>query len=989
MLITFFNKEYIPITTNKIPILFGELPLMTNRATFIINGYERIIINQIIRSPGIYFSKNNLNYTATLIPNSGSWLKFSINKKNLLTINIDQSEQINILELFNILQINTEQIFKNINNVNFEYLNQKTQNSLKPKNNELNELFLTNIFSKDYQLGYIGRYKLNQRLNLNNIKNYTDLTIQDIIIILNELINLKNEESGELDDIDHLENKRIRSVGQLIQTQIHVGLTRLEKSIAEKLIFIAAGVINPKMLISSKPIVSTIREFFLSSQLSQFLDQTNPIAELTHRRRITSLGPNGLNRENVSLSARDIHPSYYGRICPIETPEGENAGLVSSLSLYARINNFGFIETPFFQIKNGFVLKNQPPIYITAKEEDYLKIAASDTKLDENNKFLAEFITVRYKNEFIKVFYKEVDLISVSPFQILSLATALIPFVEHNDANRALMGANMQRQAVPLIFPRKTIIGTGLETQLASEAGFVIINQISGYVKEVCSNFIKIKSLKNKEILYKLQKYNRSNQDTCINQRPIVWQGEYIESGQIIADGPCSDEGEIALGQNVTIAYLSWEGYNFEDAILISERLIYRDLFTSVHIEKYSIEIEKTEEGSEKLTNKLPNINKSETENLDLNGVIKKGTFVCPGDILVGKIRPIKNDDVSPEERLLRAVFCEKVPNFKENCLRVPAGIYGRVISTQFLSYENEEELEILVEEFTVQVYIAQLRKIQVGDKMSGRHGNKGVISKILKREDMPYLPNGKPVDIILNPLGVPSRMNVGQLYEGLFGFAADFLDQRFKILPFDEMFEENASRILVNNALKKAKKVSKIDWIYKAPLAGKILLRDGRTGEYFNNSITVCKSYFLKLIHLVDDKIHTRSTGPYSLITQQPLGGRSRQGGQRFGEMEVWALEAFGAAYTLQELLTLKADDIIGRNETLIAIINGEKIPKPGIPESFKILILELQSLGLDITMCKVQQTELGEKSEKEINIIENKISNKKIPQYRSIEII
>jgi DNA-directed RNA polymerase subunit beta len=1002
---TYAVKLYVPISIkiynnspnvqmNRVNIFIGELPLMTNRGTFIINGYERVIINQIIRSPGIYykeeFAKNgNSLYSATLIPNRGSWLNFEVDKKKNLKVSIDKTDKIDMEQFFLILGINSAQIPSS-------YLKYKKKNNLVNSINytplekfEIQKFFATRIFnSKYYELGKIGRYKLNNRFNLNVSKSINDLTMQDIIAIVEELINLEKSKNSKLDDIDHLQNRRVRSVGELLQIQFRSGLTRLERILMERITICDPNILKLTTLVNPKPIISIMREFFGSSQLSQFLDQTNPIAELTHRRRISGLGPGGFSRDHVSFAVRDIHPSHYGRICPIETPEGQNAGLISSLSVYARINSFGFIETPFFKVKNGIVLKKETAVYLTADEENGLKIAPADISVSKESKILDKFITVRYMKEFVRICSTEVELIAVSPIQIISSATALIPFLEHDDANRALMGSNMQRQAVPLLYPTKPIVGTGFENQLAADAGMVVISYTNGYVSKVTSKYIIITDNHEKETLYELQKYIRSNQDTCINQRPIVWNGESIKSGQIIADGPSTEGGEIALGQNITVAYMPWEGYNYEDALLVSERLIYADLFTSLHIEKYDLEVKQTKAGLEKLTNDLPYVNQQATKNLDSNGIIRKGNFVHSGDILIGKVTPSEEIDLTPEERLLRAIFGEKIPNVIDNSLRVPTGSYGRVLDVRIFSRENGDDLPFSTDSI-VRIFIAQIRKIQIGDKMAGRHGNKGIISKILARQDMPYLPNGKPIDLILNPLGVPSRMNVGQLFEGLFGFAGDIMDKRFKIIPFDEMFEVEASRILINNSLIKAKKKDKNSWIYNNVSPGKILLRDGRTGEYFENPITICKSYILKLVHLVDDKIHARSTGPYSLVTQQPLGGKSQQGGQRFGEMEVWALEAFGAAYTLQELLTLKSDDMNGRNQTLNAIIKGETIPKPGIPESFKVLILELQSLGLDIGMYKIKKDQIGETTGIEVDIMEHSHIKTLVPNYKSFEII
>jgi DNA-directed RNA polymerase subunit beta len=1002
---TFGVRIYVPMSisiynkpqgiNNKTNVFIGELPLMTDRGTFIINGCERVVINQIVRSPGVYYKedlskKGDPLYSATLIPNRGSWLKFEIDKKKHLSVSVDKTEKIEIAKFFTSLGINIEEIYGSLTHP--EFLKNSNvdieKNKIASKANEvdLQEFFDTRIFdAKYYSIGSVGRYKINQKFNLNISKNITDLTHQDIISIIDNLINLEYKE-GNLDDIDHLQNRRVRSVGELLQTQFRSGLTRLERILSERMTICDPNVLKVTTLVNPKPIIAMMREFFGSSQLSQFLDQTNPLAELTHKRRISGLGPGGFSRDHVSFAVRDIHPSHYGRICPIETPEGQNAGLISSLSAYARVNSFGFIETPFFQVQNGIVLKNSPAIYLTAEEEDNLKIAPGDTPLDNNNKIISKLVAVRYQQEFVLVSPLETDLIAVSTIQIISAATALIPFLEHDDANRALMGSNMQRQAVPLLYPTRPIIGTGLENQLATDAGIVVINYTDGKVKKVNSDFIEIEHTFGKRTLYPLQKYTRSNQDTCINQRPIVWEGETVESGQIIADGPGTEHGELALGQNILVAYMPWEGYNYEDAILVSERLVYADLFTSVHIEKYDIEVRETKAGTEEITRDLPNVNEKTLRNLDENGIIFKGAFVSPGDILVGKVTPSEEPDEIPEGRLLRAIFGEKAKEVIDNSLRVPNGSYGRVLDIRVFTRENGDELPASTDSL-IRVFLAQMRKIQVGDKMAGRHGNKGIISRILPRQDMPYLPDGTPIDLLLNPLGVPSRMNVGQLFEGLLGLAGENLNKRFKIMPFDEMYSSEASRILTNKALKEASLKTKKNWIFNNYSPGRICLTDGRTGEQFDNPITVCKTYMLKLVHLVDDKIHARSTGPYSLVTQQPLGGRSQQGGQRFGEMEVWALEAFGAAYTLQELLTLKSDDMQGRNEALNAIVKGEPIPKPGIPESFKVLILELQSLGLDIGMYKMQKDNFDQTNVIEIDIMANQQNKTRLPSYKSVE--
>ncbi len=995
MSINVFNNDTLNKQNTKTNVFIGELPLMTDRGTFIINGCERVVINQIIRSPGIFYKedfskKGTPLYSATLIPNRGSWLKFEIDKKKRLMVSIDKTEKIDVIKFLKILDISITEILGSLTYPEFfQHLLEENDNLDTTQDNtqEIQEFFETRIFNpKYYDIGNVGRYRLNSRFNLNVPKRVNEVTNQDIIAIIDALINLEYKE-GEIDDIDHLQNRRVRSVGELLQTQFRSGLTRLERILSERMSICDPNVLKVTTLVNPKPIISMMREFFGSSQLSQFLDQTNPLAELTHRRRISGLGPGGFSRDHVSFAVRDIHPSHYGRICPIETPEGQNAGLISSLSVYARVNSFGFIETPFFQVKNGVVLNQQPAIYLTADEEDKLKIAPADTPVKETGLIKQDQLTVRYNQEFIQVLSTDVQLIAVSTVQIISSAAALIPFLEHDDANRALMGSNMQRQAVPLLYPTKPIIGTGLENQLATDAGMVVISYTEGQVIDVSNDYIIVQDNLGKQTLYTLQKYIRSNQDTCINQRPIVWKGEYVTSGQIIADGPGTEGGETALGQNITVAYMPWEGYNYEDALLINERLVYADLFTSIHIEKYDLEVRETKTGIEELTRDLPNVNEQTVKNLDENGIIYKGTFAKAGDILVGKITPSEEADEIPEGRLLRAIFGEKAQSVIDNSLRVPNGSYGRVLDIRIFSRENGDELPASTDSI-IRVFLAQMRKIQVGDKIAGRHGNKGIISRILPRQDMPYLPNGKPVDLILNPLGVPSRMNVGQLFEGLFGFAGDNLDTRFKIMPFDEMYGNEASRILINNSLKKAKKYKKTPWLYNTYSPGKIRLKDGRTGEYLDNPVTVCKSYILKLVHLVDDKIHARSTGPYSLVTQQPLGGRSQQGGQRLGEMEVWALEAFGAAHTLQELLTLKSDDMHGRNEALNAIVKGEPIPKPGIPESFKVLILELQSLGLDISMYKIQKDFIGETEGIEIDIMEKSNKTKFLPNYKSIEI-
>ena len=704
------------------------------------------------------------------------------------------------------------------------------------------------------------------------------------------------------------------------------------------------------------------------------MDQTNPLSALTHKRRISSLGPGGFNRDRISFAVRDIHPSHYGRICPIETPEGQNVGLIASLTTCARVNQSGFIETPFWRVINGKVIKTGNPIYLTADLEDFYKIAPSDISVNSNNYLSAKSIPVRYKQDFLTVKPFEVDFIFISNVQIVSAAASLIPFFEHDDANRALMGSNMQRQSVPLLLTQKPIVGTGLENQIAVDSGFAITSMTSGIVSYVSAEKIIVNNIVGKPVKYNLQKYQRSNQETCINQRPLVWLGDKIESGQIIADGPATEGGELSLGQNVLVAYMPWNGYNFEDAILINERLVYEDIFTSIHIQRYEIDIAQTNEGLEKTTKNIPNLNSSDIQQLDNEGIVYKGTFVKPGDILVGKVTPKDDSEQLPEAKLLRAIFGTKAKDVRDTSLRMPNGECGRVIDIEILrrksSTINSSTLGLPEK---IRIFIAQLRKIQVGDKIAGRHGNKGIISRILPRHDMPFLPDGTPIDIILNPLGVPSRMNVGQLYECLLGLAGQKLNRRFKILPFDEMYGQEISRILISKKLRQASIENNQAWLFNPYSPGKMILLDGRSGKEFENPITVGNAYILKLIHLVDDKIHARATGPYSLVTQQPLGGKAQHGGQRFGEMEVWALEGFGAAYTLQELLTIKSDDMQGRNDTLNAIVKGQTIPKSGIPESFKVLLQELRCIGLDISTYKLGKLNSKTKYDIEVNLMEN----------------
>jgi DNA-directed RNA polymerase subunit beta len=927
-------------------------------------------------------------YNATLIPEYGSWVRFGFqkntkinpykypikNQEDEVIIQLDKMNQKPVLSLLKEMGLTDLEIYKNLQYADFFYFNKplliNSKHFKQPISRfDLNIDYFKNIseFSRIfdpnyYRLGRVGRLKINTRLNLKLSQRLQIVTYEDIFAITDKLINLTISKAVQ-DDIDHLKNRRVRSVGELLQNLFRIGFQRLVRKLRNQTNKIDSG-----YLLSFNIVNATIREFFGSSQLSQYLDQTNPLSSLTHRRRISGLGPGGFDRDRISFAVRDIHPSHYGRICPIETPEGQNVGLIASLTTCARVNKLGFLETPFWRVMNGKVIQTGNPIYLTADIEDLYKIAPADIATNIENYLVKNVIPVRYKQDFVNVTPSEVDFIAISTIQVVSVAASLIPFFEHDDANRALMGSNMQRQSVPLIFPQKPIVGTGLENQIALDSGMSLNAQISGIVHSVTANKIIIKDQVGKKIIYKLQKYLRSNQQTCINHRPIVWKGEKIKSGQILTDGPAITNSELALGQNVLVAYMPWQGYNFEDAILISERLVYDDIFTSIHIERYKIEIDRNSEMSEQTMKMIPNLSLTEIKHLNDDGIITVGTFVKPGDILVGKVISNNTSEQLPESKLLRAIFGAKAKGVKDNSYRMPDGEYGRVIET--VTFNRRTKLTYKFEK--IYVFIAQIRKIQVGDKIAGRHGNKGIISRILARHDMPFLPDGTPIDIILNPLGVPSRMNVGQLYECLLGLAGDRLNSRFKILPFDEMYGLEMSRILINKKLRQASITRNESWLFNPYAAGKMVLIDGRTGKEFENPITVGNAYMLKLIHLVDDKMHARATGPYSLITQQPLRGKAQHGGQRFGEMEVWALEGFGAAFTLKELLTIKSDDMQGRNETLNAIVKGQQIPKFGIPESFKVLLQELRAIGLDMSTYKIEKFSSSKRYEIEVNLIE-----------------
>jgi len=970
------NKETGEIKEQE--VFIGELPLMTERGTFIINGAERVIVNQIVRSPGVYFKdeqdKNGRKtFNASLIPNRGAWLKFETDKNDLLHVRVDKTRKINAHVLMRAIGLSDNDVLdklrhpeyyqKSIEAANDEGISSEDQALLElykklrpgepPSVSGGQQLLHSRFFDpKRYDLGRVGRYKINKKLRLTIPDAVRTLTPEDVLSTIDYLINLELDVGGAcLDDIDHLGNRRVRSVGELLQNQVRVGLNRLERIIKERMTVGETESLTPAQLVNPKPLVAAIKEFFGSSQLSQFMDQTNPLAELTHKRRISALGPGGLTRERAGFAVRDIHPSHYGRICPIETPEGPNAGLIGSLATHARVNEYGFIETPFWKVENGIVLKQGDPIYLSADLEDECRVAPGDVATDADGRITADLVPVRYRQDFETVPPAQVDYVQLSPVQVISVATSLIPFLEHDDANRALMGSNMQRQAVPLLRPERPLVGTGLETQVARDSGMVPITRVNGTVTFVDATAIVIRDDQGTEHTHFLQKYQRSNQDTCLNQRPIVKQGDQVIAGQVLANGSACEGGEIALGQNVLIAYMPWEGYNYEDAILVSERLVQDDLYTSVHIEKYEIEARQTKLGPEEITREIPNVAEESLGNLDEMGIIRIGAYVESGDILVGKVTPKGESDQPPEEKLLRAIFGEKARDVRDNSLRVPSTERGRVVDVRIYTREQGDELPPGAN-MVVRVYVAQRRKIQVGDKMAGRHGNKGIISRILPREDMPYLPDGTPIDIVLNPLGVPSRMNVGQVFECLMGWAASHLNARVKVVPFDEMHGVETSKNTVTTYLEEAARQPGKDWVYDPAHPGKIQLIDGRSGEPFDQPVTVGYAHILKLVHLVDDKIHARSTGPYSLVTQQPLGGKAQQGGQRLGEMEVWALEAYGAAYTLQELLTVKSDDMQGRNEALNAIVKGKPIPRPGTPESFKVLMRELQSLGLDIAV-------------------------------------
>ncbi len=1052
------NKETGEVKEQE--VFMGDFPLMTETGTFIINGAERVIVSQLVRSPSVYFnSKIDKNgkrtFAATVIPNRGAWLEFETDAKDIVYVRIDRTRKLPITVLLRALGLSSDAEIISLLGED-EYL----QNTLDKDTTDSTERALVEIYErlrpgepptvenarallasrffdpKRYDLANVGRYKINKKLHLKNrllnqrlAETLVDADTGEIIAeagsiidrrLLDKIIPLLEGNVGRIelkaapelleddliamqvvkifspsedgkvlhvigngqvprsvkhilpadilsavsyffnllrgvgitDDIDHLGNRRLRSVGELLQNQFRIGLSRMERVVRERMSIQDANAITPQALINIRPVIAAIKEFFGSSQLSQFMDQTNPLAELTHKRRLSALGPGGLTRERAGFEVRDVHYSHYGRMCPIETPEGPNIGLINSLSTYARINEYGFIETPYRRVdpETGFVTDKID--YLTADEEENYVIAQANAVLDEEGHFVNEEVVARYRGDTQPVPRERIDYMDVSPKQVVSVATALIPFLENDDANRALMGSNMQRQAVPLLVTEAPYVGTGMEHQSAKDSGVCVVCRRAGTVETVTAREIRVRieqlvdgrPVRGDVDRYKLQKFTRSNQNTCINQRPIVREGQRVEVGDILADGPATENGELALGRNVLVAFMTWEGYNYEDAILLSEKVVKEDIYTSIHIEEYEHEARDTKLGPEEITRDIPNVGEDALRNLDERGIIRIGAEIHAGDILVGKVTPKGVTELTAEERLLHAIFGEKAREVRDTSLRVPHGGAGIVVDVKVFTRENGDELPAGVNQL-VRVYIAQKRKISEGDKMAGRHGNKGVVARIMPEEDMPFLEDGTPVEIVLNPLGVPSRMNIGQVLETHLGMAAKALGLHIATPVFDGAHVEDVFGTLEEAGFDRD---------------GKHVLFDGRTGEKFDNRVTVGYVYMLKLAHLVDDKIHARSTGPYSLVTQQPLGGKAQFGGQRFGEMEVWALEAYGAAYTLQEILTVKSDDVVGRVKTYEAIVKGENVPEPGVPESFKVLIKELQSLGMDVKILSEDEQEI-----------------------------
>ena len=997
VLARFINKETGEIKEQE--VFMGDFPILTDKGTFIINGTERVIVSQLVRSPGVYYDTDIDKKTekdlfmCKVIPTRGSWIEIETDKKNIAYVRIDRKRKflltiflksigfgsnedlINIFSPYDATGCIKNTLEKDITEIEEEALIEiykKLRPGEPPTIDSARSLIHALFFNpKRYDLGKVGRYKLDQKLSeevdkkilkrLNEIDkkmnidsdNRYIINSKDIFLIIKYLVQLISN-IGEIDDIDHFGNRRVKNIGELIQNQVRIGLSRMERVVKERMTTQDVEMITPKSLINIRPLVASLKEFFGSGQLSQFSDQTNPLAEITHKRRLSALGPGGLSRERAGFEVRDVHPSHYGRMCPIETPEGPNIGLIGSLATYARLNEYGFVETPYRKVVNGKITKKVE--FLSADEEENYMIAQATAKVGEKNNFTEEKVLSRLGSEIVAVEPKMIDYMDVSPRQLFSAAASLIPFLEHDDANRALMGSNMQRQAVPLINPEAPLVGTGVEKVIARDSGAIIIALDDGVVKEVCADYVVIKYKNKKAIKHNLYKYTRSNQGTCINQRPIVNEGEEVKKGDVIADGPATSLGELALGKNLLVAFMSWEGYNYEDAIIISERLVKEDVLSSIHISKHELEARTTKLGPEEITMDIPNISEEILKNLDERGIIRVGADVKPGDILVGKITPKGETELTAEEKLLRAIFGEKAREVRDSSLKVPHGEEGKILDVQLFSRKGGHELPPGVNEL-VRVFIAKKRKISAGDKLAGRHGNKGIISIILPEEDMPYMEDGTPIDIIFNPLSVPSRMNVGQVLETHLGWAAsigwdDIGVKKNKKCPvycaspiFDGASEEDIIEIFKKTNI---------------PENGKTKLYEGRSGEKISDNITVGYIYVLKLLHLVDDKIHARSTGPYSLVTQQPLGGKAQFGGQRFGEMEVWALEAYGAASALQEMLTIKSDDVVGRVKTYESIVKGENIGKPGIPESFKVLVKEMQSLALDIEVLSEEGKEV-----------------------------
>ncbi|MDH3471298.1 MAG: DNA-directed RNA polymerase subunit beta [Acidimicrobiia bacterium] len=999
----FINRQTGEIKEQQ--VFLGDFPIMTDNGTFIVNGTERVVVSQLVRSPGVYYDKSLDKtsdkdiYSAKVIPGRGAWLEFDVDKKDTVGVRVDRKRRQFVTTFLRALGLaeTNEEILEMFDNATV-IQNTLEKDTTEDKDEALLDLYrklrpgeLTTVESargliqtlfynaKRYDLTRVGRYKLDQKFggstNLDKYKpdKHGLLSDDDIIGAIKYLVHLHAGTEGyRTDDIDHFGNRRVRTVGELIQNQVRVGLTRLERVVRERMTTQDPEAITPQTLINIRPVVASIKEFFGTSQLSQFMDQPNPLAGLTHRRRLSALGPGGLSRERAGFEVRDVHPSHYGRMCPIETPEGPNIGLIGSLASYANVNRFGFIETPYRRVVTGKVTKNVD--YLTASQEEEHVIAQANAELKPDGSFAKSRVLVRKTGgevEYVKP--SEVDYMDVSPKQVVSVATSLIPFLEHDDANRALMGSNMQRQAVPLLRAEAPLVGTGVEDRAAKDSGDVVISLANGVVSDLTGSEIVV-GTGNRERRYELKKFTRSNQGTSINQKPLVAIGQHVVEGQILADGPSTEHGELALGKNLLVAFMPWEGHNYEDAIIISERLVKDDVLTSIHIEEHEIEARDTKLGAEEITRDIPNVAEEVLADLDDRGIIRIGAEVGPGDYLVGKVTPKGETELTPEERLLRAIFGEKAREVRDMSLKVPHGERGKAIDVKVFSREDGADLPPGMNEL-VRVYTAQQRKISEGDKLAGRHGNKGVIAKILPEEDMPFLDDGTPVDIILSPLGVPSRMNLGQILETHLGWGAAQGWRPFKgdsvaskgakpwtnvATPvFDGANEHEIGDVLANANHNR-------DGMALLDDTGKAHMYHGRTGEPFDQPITVGYIYILKLLHLVDDKIHARSTGPYSMITQQPLGGKAQFGGQRFGEMEVWALEAYGAAYALQELLTIKSDDVRGRVKVYEAIVKGENIPEPGIPESFKVLIKEMQSLCLNVEMLSAgEEVELKELDE------------------------